>query len=323
MRIGIPRGLLFYRYFPLWESFFEGLGVEVVLSSPTTERTLQEGSRLLPGDLCLPIKIFFGHTIEIKEKVDFLFIPRYIRIEPEAYMCPKLMGLPDMVRAILPPLPPLIDLSFRCKDQVKESERSFYLEVGKVFTRNKDQVEGVYQKAKLREDRFRQILQMGFSFEEAIHLSRTELPSPNQKKTGMEGVGVIGRPYYLHDPFIRTSMVKEVEKRGYPLLTPECWSEREIKTDEKSLRKRIYWSFGKEMVETAIRLSESPAVRGIILLSSFGCGQDSFNVEMIRHLIKERIPLLSLTFDEHLSQMSFSTRIEAFLELVQRKEAKR
>ncbi|MFZ5754386.1 MAG: acyl-CoA dehydratase activase-related protein, partial [Bacillota bacterium] len=35
--IGIPRGLLFYNFFPLWSSFFESLGMEVVTTSETNK----------------------------------------------------------------------------------------------------------------------------------------------------------------------------------------------------------------------------------------------------------------------------------------------
>lgn len=318
MRVGIPRGLLFYRYFPLWESFFETLEVEVVPSPPTTEKTIQIGSKLLPGDLCLPVKIFLGHTREIKEEVDFLFIPRYISIEPEAYMCPKIMGLPDMVRAVLHPLPSLIDWFIHCKAHGEDSERSFYLKVGKIFTKRKDRVEKAFQKAKERENRFLRILQKGFTFEEGIDLSRIENSIPVEERKKESCIGVVGRPYYIHDPFLRTPMLNGIEENGYHLLTPEFLDPGSIETAIQSLKKRIYWSFGKEMVGSAIRFAEKAEVRGIILLGSFGCGQDSFNIEMVRHLISERVPLLSLIFDEHLSRASFSTRIEAFLELVQR-----
>ena len=88
-RVGIPRGLLFYRYFPLWKTFFEALDVEVIVSPPTTEATVRQGSKLLPGDLCLPVKIYFGHAESLKKEVDFLFVPRYISIESDSYMCPS------------------------------------------------------------------------------------------------------------------------------------------------------------------------------------------------------------------------------------------
>ncbi len=34
-RVGIPRALLYHQYYPMWRTFFEHLGAEVVVSKPT------------------------------------------------------------------------------------------------------------------------------------------------------------------------------------------------------------------------------------------------------------------------------------------------
>lgn len=323
MKVGIPKALLFYRYFPLWESFFESLGVEIILSGDTTEKTIRKGSKFLPGDLCLPVKIFFGHLDSIKGEVDFLFVPRYISVEPDAYMCPKLMGLPDMVMATISQLPPLIEYSIHCKTQGMDAERIFFLKVGKIFTKNTEKLERAYQKAVVRQGRFRHLIQIGFSFEKALTLSHSDDLPPHPKREEKLSIGIIGRPYYIHDPFLRGSVVNGIEERGIQLLPPEFWNDKAIEMGVKSLKKRIYWSFGKEMVGSAVCFAEESRVRGLILLASFGCGQDSFNMEMIHHLTKERIPILSMVFDEHLSGSGFSTRLEAFLEMILRREGRR
>lgn len=317
-KIGIPRGLLFYRYFPVWETFFETLRIEVIVSDPTTEATIRQGSKLLPSDLCLPIKIYFGHIESLREKVDFLFVPRYISIESDAYMCPKLIGLPDMVLCAIESLPPLIDLPIHCKAHGTEAERLFYLKVGKIFSKNREKVERAYAMGMERQGRFRTLLRKSFSFEEALHLSRSSEIPEKLREDGKVKVGIIGRPYYTYDPFLRRSIVEQVEGRGYHLLMIEVLSDQEIERGVEKLRKRIYWSFGKEMVGSAIIFAQERSIQGIINLASFGCGQDSFNFEMIQHLIKGRVPILSLVFDEHLSDVGFSTRIEAFLEMVDR-----
>ncbi len=46
MRIGLPRALMYYEFYPLWRTFFEGLGLEVVPSHPTTKRILEAGIKL-------------------------------------------------------------------------------------------------------------------------------------------------------------------------------------------------------------------------------------------------------------------------------------
>ncbi len=323
MKIGIPRGLLFYRYFPLWETFFETLGIEVVVSDPPTEATVREGSKLVPGDLCLPVKIFFGHVESIRRKVDYLFIPRFISVEPDAYMCPKLMGLPDMIRASLDFLPPLIDHPIHCKAQGAKAEENFFLKVGSFFFKDKGKVLRAYSMAKERQDRFRSILRQGLAFDQALHLSRSSNKVEQPLQDGEGRIGVIGRPYYVHDPFLRRYVMDQMEARRYFPITTEALSDQEIEKGVETLRKRVYWSYGKEMVGSAIHFAKSGLVQGIINLASFGCGQDSFNFELIQHGVKDKISILSLVFDEHLSNVGFSTRIEAFLEMIQRRKSQK
>lgn len=318
IKVGVPRGLLFYRYFPLWETFFEALDIEVVPSSPTTEETIRKGSKLVPGDLCLPVKIYFGHVESIKPNVDWLFVPRYISIELDAYMCPKLIGLPDMVLCTVDSLPPLIDLPVHCKAQGMGAERVFYLQVGKIFSRNRKKIERAYEMGIERQSRFRALLRRGFPFEQALALSRSPNVPEKPKEDGKAKLGIVGRPYYVHDSFLRRSVGEQVEARGYRLVTAEVLSDEEIEEAVAQLKKRVYWSFGKEMVGSAIGFAKDESIRGLINLASFGCGQDSFNFELVQHYARGKFPILSLIFDEHLSSGGFATRVEAFLEMIAR-----
>jgi predicted nucleotide-binding protein (sugar kinase/HSP70/actin superfamily) len=179
-------------------------------------------------------------------------------------------------------------------------------------------MEKAYWMGTERQSRFRTLLQRGLLFEEALDLSRSSDISQRTSEDRRVKLGIIGRPYYIHDPFLRRSIVEQVEGKGFHLLTTEVLSDQEIEREVEKLRKRIYWSFGKELVGSALNFTQDESIKGIIHLASFGCGQDSFNFEMIQHAIKERIPVLSLIFDEHLSTTGFSTRIEAFLEMVAR-----
>ena len=315
-RVGIPRGLLFYRYFPLWETFFEALDIEAVPSSPTTEETIRKGSKLVPTDLCLPVKIYFGHVESVKRDVDWLFIPRYISVDPDAYMCPKLIGLPDMVLCAVDALPPLIDLPIHCKAQGMGAEKAFYLEVGKLFSKDGKKIERAYEMAMERQRRFRKLLQERFPFEQALALSRSPNLPERPKEDGKVRLGIIGRPYYVHDPLLRRSVAEQVEARGCQLLTTEVLRDEEIEKGVAQLKKSVYWSFGREMVGSAIGFAKDDLIRGLVNLASFGCGQDSFNFELIQHFTKGRIPILSLIFDEHVSSGGFTTRVEAFLEMI-------
>ena len=41
MKIGIPRALFYYHFYPLWKVFFESLGFDIVISSETNKKNMK------------------------------------------------------------------------------------------------------------------------------------------------------------------------------------------------------------------------------------------------------------------------------------------
>ena len=114
VKIGIPKTLSYYVYYPLWKKFFTELGAEVVVSDNTSRPIIDAGVRETVNDACVPIKLFHGHSVDLKDKADYFFIPRLVSVDGEHIYCPKFLGLPDMVKNSLKDLPeilaPRIDL---------------------------------------------------------------------------------------------------------------------------------------------------------------------------------------------------------------------
>ena len=50
MKIGLPRGLLYYSYEPFLKTFFEELPVDVEISEPTDQRILDKGTASCIGE---------------------------------------------------------------------------------------------------------------------------------------------------------------------------------------------------------------------------------------------------------------------------------
>ncbi|GAI13427.1 unnamed protein product, partial [marine sediment metagenome] len=92
IKIGIPRALLYYQYYPMWKTFFDELGAEVVVSPPTTQAMLSAGSSRVVADTCLPVKIFLGHVLSLVEKCDYIFIPAIRSMKSKIYNCSKFLG---------------------------------------------------------------------------------------------------------------------------------------------------------------------------------------------------------------------------------------
>ena len=58
IKIGVPWGLFFFKFFPLWKAFLEYLHCEVVVSPATTTKIIEEGAKAALSELCVPMKIF-------------------------------------------------------------------------------------------------------------------------------------------------------------------------------------------------------------------------------------------------------------------------
>jgi len=86
-KVGIPRALLYYQYYPMWKTFFETLGAEVIVSPPTTQVTLSAGASRVVADTCLPVKVFVGHALSLIGKCDYIFIPAIRSVKPKVYNC--------------------------------------------------------------------------------------------------------------------------------------------------------------------------------------------------------------------------------------------
>ena len=108
MKIGIPRALLYYWYGPAWQAFLSAAGLEPVVSPPTNKAIMTAGLKAAVDEICLPVKVFIGHCLELQKNCDAILVPRLTSVARKEYTCPKFMGLPDMVRRLLPRTPVLI-----------------------------------------------------------------------------------------------------------------------------------------------------------------------------------------------------------------------
>jgi len=112
IRIGIPRALQFYQSYPMWRTYFEALGAEVVISPPTNRDILSSGARIVADVTCLPVKVYMGHVLWLRQhgNVDSVFVPAIRSVEMGALHCSKFQGLPDLVRSTVPGEINILDL---------------------------------------------------------------------------------------------------------------------------------------------------------------------------------------------------------------------
>ena len=272
--IGIPRGLFFYYYYPLWKTFFEKLGVKVVVSAPTNRRIVDQGLLTAVNEACLPVKVYYGHVMDLCQRgVDYIFAPRLVSVEHRGYICPKFMGIPDMLRAQIPELPPLIDIKVDMSRHERQLERDV-LELGKLFG-SRRRVEAAWAAGRQELEEFRRIAAVGFPLNQAVAIWERagEASNASDKKirsnsggenmgTGREiseaslrssdlTIGVLGHGYSLTTTWSAWGCA-QVTGTGARIVTAEMLKAAEVEAYASTLPKRMFWTLGKKNIGSAL-----------------------------------------------------------------------
>ncbi len=311
IKIGIPRALLYYEYYPLWKTFFEELGAEVVLSDKTTKDILNEGSEVCVNDACLPIKIFHGHVINLLGKVDLLFIPRLRSVYKKEYICPKFGGLPEMVKHAIPDLPPIIDTEVYLRKSNSSLKGSF-IDAAKWLTNDSSLINRAYKKAFSVHNGYQSFISQGRTPTELLEGYKIK------RETKRLNIAVIGHVYNVYDNYVNMNIFKKLSEQEIGIITPEMLNQNLINNYAGILPKKTFWTFGRRLLGTALHFINNGNIDGIIYISAFGCGIDSFIADLIERRIRREseIPFFLMTIDEHSGEAGIDTRLEAFIDMI-------
>ena len=294
MRVGLPRGLLYEQLHPFFHRFFYELGAEIVLSPPTNRTVLDEGVKYCVNEACLPIKVFHGHAASIRKDCDLMLIPRIMQLKKGEFICPKFCGLPEMIKNSIPDMPEIIDAPYYAT-----SPRKMYKwarKAGGHITSDKGRIRKALSAAQA---------------EQRLH------------KTGISNEGfkfriaLAGHPYNIYDNYVNMNIVRKLNKLSVGVMTEESIDPQLIDREVKELYKKPFWTFARKNYGFAVHVAKTRKTDGIIYVSSFACGIDSVIVELIRNKIGD-FPFLILKMDEHTGEAGLETRIEAFVDLLER-----
>jgi len=319
-KIGIPRGLLYYKFKPFWENFFTELGAELIVSDPTNKRILDDGVKACVDEACLPIKLFCGHVLNIADRVDYILVPRFTSISRGEYICPEFGGLPDMIRHTIKGLPPLIDTEVNMR---KSEKGGIKAAIGAAA------IIGVGRRAACAAYRhaltsFRRELGERGDVSSGTNARSDQIKKRESGETSPAGetsplkVAVIGHPYNIYDKYISMDLLGKLKRYGAEVITIENVSTGDINRQACRLAKPMFWYYGRNAYGAAVHLAGEGRVDGIIFVTSFGCGIDSFVNDLTERRIRREydIPLITMTIDEHSGEAGFNTRLEAFMDML-------
>jgi predicted nucleotide-binding protein (sugar kinase/HSP70/actin superfamily) len=320
-KVGIPRALSYYQYYPGWKAFFEALGAETVVSPPTDKAIFTSGNSRAVAETCLPVKLFFGHVISLADKCDYMFIPALRSLGKEAYYCSKFIGLPDMTRALVPECPLILDPEI----DLNKGRRSLYhaiYNLGRHFSSDKSKIKKAVEKAEKAYLAYRkEMSDRGITPVQALNEMHRDEDKPYLEPDISPGlsVAVIGHQYVIYDDYINHRLISRLQAMGVRVFTPEMAEQESLDIAMIRLGGAPHWSFEADIIGAGEHYLGTK-VDGIISVAVFGCGPDSMMVDMVRHRAGElRTPFLHLSLDEHTSEGGLVTRLEAFLDMVKRR----
>ncbi len=307
--IGIPRELtIFFQQFPFWRTLLESIGLEVVLSSPSSKKMLTKSIDLMTAETCLPIEMIFGHVDDLLSKnVDHVFLPFVVNAEASEdnptsnCNCPWIQSHPFMVRAAYRDSAvneKLLIPTFHLRHFETAFQKEFVAFAKEKFGISKKQALEATVKAREAQK----------NFEQGIRIRGKEVMAnlPDDKRIFI----VLGRPYNTSDPALNLNLVdKLIGMDVLPIPLDYLPIEEENVFDFYPM---MYWPNGDKILRAVKHISRSDRLNAVFL-GNFRCGPDSF----LRHYMRREMqgkPFLHLEVDEHSANAGMITRIEAFLD---------
>lgn len=321
LRVGIPRALLYYSYYPAWKVFFEEIGAQVIISKKTSREIVTDGIKNAVDEACLPMKIFYGHVINLKDKVDYLFVPRLVSVEKKTRICPKFLGLPEMIKYNISGLPPIIDTAVDLSNSTGQIFKVIW-QIGKVLQINPFRLFPAFLKARKSLEIYQKLLLAGYLPEEAMEIMERDI-QPREKAKKKLTILLLGHPYSIYDAYFSMNLLDRIRKMGVGFITPEMIERKSIEKYWVSFPRKMYWTFGRRNWGGASYFIEHGGIDGIIYLTAFGCGIDSFLGELVERDVRKvgNIPFMFINIDEHTGEAGMLTRLEAFIDMIKWREA--
>jgi predicted CoA-substrate-specific enzyme activase len=248
LRIGIPRVLNIYTYAPLFNAYFESLGVQpenIIYSDYTSSELYRAGASRGAIDPCFPAKIGISHVYNLiqekhrKKPLNAIFFPMYDVLHTPLLKvvgtnaCPTVTATPETVKA-----------AFTKENDVFAENNLKYIDPVLNFADRKlfaHQMLQVWQPVLgLSMEENDRAVESGFAalkeYETNIRKRARQVLDQLEREDRI-GIVMLGRVYH-HDPGLNHEILDEFQKLGYPIF-----SQNTLPLDEDMLERL----FGEEV----------------------------------------------------------------------------
>lgn len=293
-RIGLPKALTMHSLFPLYATFFTGLGMEVVLSDIDPRGELKSNA-----GFCFPAQIAHGAVLDLLQRgVELVFLPHLLRMPEreawkETYLCPITQASPYFLAKAYPQihlLSPLLDFN------AGYAASSAMVEMA---------VNELGQARELAERQWAAAVRAQTEAETAMQqLGRTALAQA--LAANQPAIVLAGHSYNAFTPEGSQSVGKKLSSMGVAAIPADCLITAGAGPTS--------WHFANQVMNAVNVVKQHPNLF-LLCVSNFSCTIDAFTQAMLASEMGSK-PYLILEIDAHTADAGVQTRLEAFLDIV-------
>lgn len=305
--VGIPRSFLVNSLLPLYHRFFTELGFHVVLSDGVDPAGVEAAT----ASFCYPAQIAHGAFRNLLTRdPDYIFVPHVQKQHVENNLDPSYEGRSSCI--IVQGEPYYLQSTFRdLKPTVLSPVLNFedgwgapvreFVEIARRMGVRAAQARRAFTAAVAElEETLRARRELGRRFMATLEADQSRF-----------GVVLFGRSYNAFASEANMGIPEKIASRGVMVVPFDCLDFADLDTT-----RNMNWAIGQDLMKASRLVSSHPQLYGVYV-SNFSCGPDAFMVGYFRNIMGSK-PSLTLEIDSHSADAGVNTRIEAFLDIIER-----
>jgi predicted nucleotide-binding protein (sugar kinase/HSP70/actin superfamily) len=166
-------------------------------------------------------------------------------------------------------------------------------------------------KARTAREAFFEALRAQERFEGELRRIGAEFLRALKENPGSIAVALFGRPYNAFTPDINMGIPLKFATRGISVIPIDFLS-----CDDEPCDEHMHWASGQRILRASHFVERHPQLYGCYI-TNFSCGPDSFLQRFFRDIMGKK-PSLTLEIDSHTADAGVNTRVEAFLDIIER-----
>ena len=304
--IGLPAALHLIEDLPMWQHFFDALGVHTITSEAYSD-ALKTGKPLAGAEFCAPMTALCGHVAHLLPQCDYIFMPFYLEKKAHkknvrrqycyytqyAPCVASLLPSPDDAHKLLTPLVDYLYNAFFTKMQLYRMLNTHaHQQIG--------------------------FLDVSAAYDAALKFKQTAL---SRLKSGYQNylqtspalhAVMLGRPYTVLVSSMNKGILDIFAALGVKTVYQDMltYTPQDVRAIAPLLEE-IHWYHAARILEAAEAVARIDSAYPV-LVTAFKCTPDSFIIDYFKKVMAAHDkPFLILQLDEHDSSVGYETRIEA------------